>query len=137
MYSITVSGPNGGKVSSDLSDFCHEAVRTLLAELGICHRYKFALQLVVHHRTTFEPDVEGACGVLGDRSYRIDVCLYTNWLKVLAHECVHLKQFIKGELSPNLDRWKSNRYVSHHDYDNQPWEREAYRLEYSLLNKLF
>jgi hypothetical protein len=50
----------------------------------------------------------------------------------LAHELVHAKQFIKGELHPNLNRWKSLDY-SNTVYSRQPWEKEAYLLEDKLL----
>lgn len=50
----------------------------------------------------------------------------------LAHELVHAKQFIKGELHPNLNRWKSLDY-SNTAYSRQPWEKEAYLLEDKLL----
>ena len=50
----------------------------------------------------------------------------------LAHELVHAKQFIKGELHPNLNRWKSLDY-SNTAYSRQPWEKEAYLLEDNLV----
>ena len=39
----------------------------------------------------------------------------------LAHEMVHLKQFVRGELCD----YETGRV----HYDDQPWEKEAYRLE--------
>ena len=54
----------------------------------------------------------------------------------IAHECVHLKQFVKRELYDYEDdsvQWKTKRYKHTMDYDDMPWEKEAYRLE----NKLF
>ena len=50
----------------------------------------------------------------------------------LAHELVHAKQFIKGELHPNLNKWKSLDF-SNTAYSRQPWEKEAYLLEDNLL----
>jgi len=52
----------------------------------------------------------------------------------LAHELVHAKQFIKGELHPNLHKWKKVDY-SNTPYDKQPWEKEAYLLEQELYKK--
>jgi len=50
----------------------------------------------------------------------------------LAHELVHAKQFIKGELHPSLNKWKRLDY-SNVAYSRTPWEKEAYLLEDKLL----
>ena len=52
----------------------------------------------------------------------------------LAHEMVHLKQFVRGELFDYENgrvQWKS-RSFGRVKYDDQPWEKEAYRLEEEL-----
>ena len=52
----------------------------------------------------------------------------------LAHEMVHLKQFVRKELwdyETGQVQWKSRTYSRVH-YDDQPWEKEAYRLEGEL-----
>ena len=52
----------------------------------------------------------------------------------LAHEMVHLKQFVRKELwdyETGRVQWKSRTYGKMH-YDDQPWEKEAYRLEGEL-----
>lgn len=52
----------------------------------------------------------------------------------LAHEMVHLKQFVRGELfdyATGKVQWKSRTY-GRVNYNSQPWEREAYRLEGEL-----
>ena len=52
----------------------------------------------------------------------------------LAHEMVHLKQFVRGELydyESGRVQWKS-RSFGRVNYDDQPWEKEAYRLEGEL-----
>ena len=56
----------------------------------------------------------------------------------LAHEMVHLKQFVRRELCDyeNLRvQWKSKTYGKELTYDNQPWEKEAYRLEDTLYEE--
>ena len=53
----------------------------------------------------------------------------------LAHEMVHLKQFVRKELwdyESGSVQWMSRRYVRSPEYDDQPWEKEAYRLEGEL-----
>jgi len=61
--------------------------------------------------------------------YKFDQIL--TWL---AHEMVHLKQFARGELcdyETGRVQWKSRSFGRVH-YDDQPWEKEAYRLEDEL-----
>ena len=55
----------------------------------------------------------------------------------LAHEMVHLKQFVRKELydyETGKVQWKKRMYGSVH-YEDQPWEKEAYRLEEKLYNE--
>ena len=55
----------------------------------------------------------------------------------LAHEMVHLKQFVRGELcdyETGRVQWKTRSYGKVH-YDDQPWEKEAYRLETKLYEE--
>ena len=51
----------------------------------------------------------------------------------LAHELIHAKQFIKGELSPKLQRFK-RKYHGKTPYSRQPWEKEAYKMESKIFN---
>ena len=53
----------------------------------------------------------------------------------LAHEMVHLKQFVRKELwdyESGRVQWKSRAYSKKVHYEDQPWEKEAYRLEEEL-----
>jgi hypothetical protein len=45
---------------------------------------------------------------------------------------VHVKQFAKDELDPALTRWKSKDH-SRTEYWDQPWEKEARRLQAKLV----
>jgi hypothetical protein len=54
----------------------------------------------------------------------------------LSHELVHAKQFIKGDLHPNLNKWKRIDF-SNVPYSRTPWEKEAYLLEDKLVNKFW
>ena len=53
-------------------------------------------------------------------------------ISTLCHEMVHVKQYAKGELrwcNKTANRmWKKSVY-NDIAYDDQPWEKEAYRLE--------
>lgn len=50
----------------------------------------------------------------------------------LAHELVHVKQFARKELTENLQYWKGNDH-SDTDYWDQPWEKEARRLQKKMM----
>ena len=70
-----------------------------------------------------------------DASVKYSFMQIVTWL---AHEMVHLKQFVRGELfdyETGQVQWKKRKY-STVAYKDQPWEKEAYRLE-SELYELF
>ncbi len=50
-------------------------------------------------------------------------------LRTLAHELVHIKQFVYGETNEALTRWKGKKDASDIDYWYEPWEIEARCLE--------
>lgn len=58
---------------------------------------------------------------------------------ILCHEMIHLGQFIKGQLSLNMDTkvftWKGQSYASDYPYECRPWEIEAYNGQGKLLKK--
>jgi hypothetical protein len=57
-------------------------------------------------------------------------------LKTLAHEMVHVKQYVYGETNESQTRWKGNRVDSDTiDYWVQPWEVEAHGMEPGLFTK--
>jgi len=47
---------------------------------------------------------------------------------------VHVKQFARGELDSGLTRWKSRSHANT-EYADQPWEKEARKLQYKLVAK--
>lgn len=80
------------------------------------------------------------------RSFTISVSStlrYESFLTTLAHELIHVKQYVKGELKdyvkyPGACKWKSKRI--HYDYDYYthptfPWEIEAYGYQSALYCK--
>lgn len=59
-----------------------------------------------------------------------------NILSTLAHEMVHVKQFITGETNDNLSVWRGKKLNSDKiDYWNHPWEIDAHGREMGLLTK--
>lgn len=62
---------------------------------------------------------------------------FLEMMQTLAHEMVHARQFIRGELKNECGwAWKG-RKADGYNYDNQPWEKEAFRLEKKLFMKCF
>jgi len=89
----------------------------------------------------------GFCHIVDDslakpREFMIELDTSMKWsfdqiLTWLAHEMVHLKQFVRGELcdyETGRVQWKKRMYGNVH-YEDQPWEREAYRLETKLYEE--
>ena len=71
-----------------------------------------------------------------DASMRFKFDQILTWL---GHEMVHLKQFVRRELcdyETGNTQWKSKIYKRHAlQYNDQPWEKEAYRLEDKLYEE--
>ena len=130
---IAITGPNGGKVDFGLAAFATMAVKDFAKQLDIS-RLKTNIQVRIHNKLFIgDSGTEGLCEAVDNRHFIIDVCLFGNWISTLAHEMVHVKQFAKNELDPALTRWKSNRYCETIDYWDQPWEKEARRLQFKLV----
>ena len=62
-------------------------------------------------------------------------------MQTLAHELVHVKQFAQDELKFLVNsveprqRWHNERFDENTTYWNQPWEKEARKMERPLLMK--
>ncbi len=93
-------------------------------------------------------NVYGDCGYCGEEEpdfdyiIRLDNCeSYHMMLTTLAHEFVHLKQYVRKELSfyvhnHSAARWKKI-YCSDYDYELAPWEKEADERELELYLNFF
>lgn len=59
--------------------------------------------------------------------------------RVLAHEMVHAKQHLLGQIKHRLHRGRTQTYwmgrLNKKDYLNQPWEVAAYRQESILMHR--
>ena len=56
-------------------------------------------------------------------------------LDTLAHEMVHIKQYVYAETNESLTRWKGQMISEDVDYFNHPWEIEAYGMSRGLFTK--
>jgi len=91
-----------------------------------------------------ENEAFGLCGRTGERE--ITISLYSRlpfakMMYTLAHEMTHVKQFVKGQYRSELSRngrhkrfWLGKQVVA--KYEDRPWEKEAYRMESVLVEKL-
>ena len=97
----------------------------------------------------FKNNADGALGLCeGDKTfaqiYISKVCPITKrklsfleMMKTMTHELVHAKQFLRGELNSEGGwRWKGKK-ANGYEYDNQPWEVEANKLEADIFGRCF
>jgi hypothetical protein len=54
-------------------------------------------------------------------------------LKTLAHEMVHIKQFVYGDTNESLSKWKGIKIQDSMEYYSLPWEIEAHGREIGLF----
>ena len=132
---VSFSGPRGGKLDEGLTEYAYVAMQSFARQLNI-HRLKINYHINLHHSLYVDNSqcAEGLCLSLDQRNFEIDVAMYGNWLSTLAHEMVHVKQFARNELDANLSRWKSRGHANT-EYWDQPWEKEARRLQHKLVAK--
>ena len=104
------------------------------------------------HRTLLSKDgMEGSC--IWDewddlkktpRDYHIELDSTINLREILinlAHEMVHVKQWVKGEMyeyaNPNEVRWMKKKYdMNDMDYYDYPWEIDAFGRQLGLFVRM-
>ena len=132
---ITIKGAKGFYVPADLKWYTIDAVKKFSRALNI-NRKRIDLHINFYNSSLVDSCFYGFCTPETTREFEIDIALLGNWVMTLAHEMVHVKQFAKGELSIDMDRWKRNRRVGKLKYTDQPWEREAFRMQHNLVKFL-
>ena len=115
-------------------------IHAVAKELGIHRLYSKILH--VRFSTKLDGDAQGYCW--GDKKTHAEIFIArTSWdepltmesmMKTLAHELVHAKQYLRGELNGYNLAWKG-RKPRNYKYENAPWEKEAYGREDELFNK--
>jgi len=132
---VEVTGPKGGQVDPHLVWRVNHAIASFVKTLGI-DRFKLNILVRVHNKAIIDDSVEGWCEIIDPRTFEIDVALYSNWMGVLAHEMVHVKQYVRKELDYKMCTWKSKPIdPDEMDYYDRPWEAEAFALQDVLLAK--
>ena len=96
--------------------------------------------LTIKFQSELDDSAQGLCE--GDKDYA-DISIakkgqtFLVQMQALAHEMVHARQFLRGQLSQEgAWKWKG-RNADNYAYTNQPWEKEAYRLERELFLDCF
>ena len=96
--------------------------------------------LTIKFQSELDNSAQGLCE--GDKDYA-DISIakkgqtFLVQMQALAHEMVHARQFLRGQLSQEgAWKWKG-RNADNYAYANQPWEKEAYRLERELFLDCF
>lgn len=113
--------------------------------LGRCDPY---VKIVIRLRDQMEDGDKGTCEILDElhrpREFRITALnkgRKASQISTLFHEMVHVKQWVKGEMrdyapETNMCRWKK-RIIDRDKikYEDEPWEKEAYRMERTLYRR--
>jgi hypothetical protein len=104
-------------------------------------RYKIEIEVL--HRGLLREGVYGWCTVQDcdwrPRSFLIELHNFLpveDYTKTLLHELQHVLQHVRGDLKDKGQKrlWKGID-CSDLDYDDQPWEQEAHKLEEILYHK--
>jgi hypothetical protein len=102
--------------------------------------------IIIDFKTSLDDEALGLCFGVKDVA-QVSIARKSNGvsqtfleqMQTLAHELVHVKQYMRGELGYNQHgdfKWKK-RNAGGYKYENQPWEKEAERLEKILFIECF
>ena len=134
---VYFSGPRDGQLDMNLQAQALMALNFFAQELGIRRLHTY-IHVKFHHNLYVDNSQnEGLCESLDPRNFVLDIALYGNWMSILAHELVHVKQQFKGELKEinGIEKmWKGEVHIGI-DYLNLPWEKEAYHMQEVLLDE--
>lgn len=140
---IKVYGPNFGKpYSNSVADKLKGAIAVMSYKLGIAHlpiNYEILLGRTVNKHDNecrgwahaHRARNKWTATVFVMREKNIDKMIST-----LAHELIHIKQFVKDGLDLETGHFKGRKWAARKDqsiYYDSPWEREAYGNEVALL----
>lgn len=137
-YCITVHG--AVKRKKEIEQFAYDCLN---------HFFKGRIKRDIDIDIYIKRTLKGAWGYCsGDRDHaEIEIAKGTakrlfpeeKLLKTIAHELVHAKQYIRGEIHPMKEYWKplngTKRNYPNASYWNQPWEREARKFESILYER--
>lgn len=86
-------------------------------------------------------DAAGYCMMENtNREFEIEVSrdlTLRDFITTLAHEMVHVRQYARKEMDDTGLRWKNAKVKKGTNYWDLPWEKEAYRLQDKLAQKIW
>lgn len=145
MLAVKVKGLRGGKpYSESIAENIHDAVNIMAKKLALnYHKGVINVRLGRQNNQWIGGDAAGTCiGEYKNGSWTIDIVLarrkrFGLMLRVLAHEMIHAKQYLKKDLTvkENKDAWKGKIWTARKKADpyyDSPWEKEAFGKELSL-----
>lgn len=127
-----ISGSHGLVSVEEIRRAVHFFAQTLLPE---CYQ-----KLYIEIELTSNRSEKGMACRESKYHYTIEASKYQGaktLISTLAHEMVHVKQFVNGELGyqKNLYKWNGIVFPKDYDYYDAPWEIEAYGREVGLSYK--
>jgi|TARA_R110000822_G_scaffold299124_1_gene422042 hypothetical protein len=131
-----------GQIKGKSSGIIDLYVYNLGKELGIGRMYRKLIE--IDFVTDQEGQLGNAWGCPKEGYAHINIARksegtkveYADMMQTLAHEMVHVKQYFRKELDGSNCRFKwKGRNADGYKYENQPWEREAFRREAELYQK--
>ena len=138
MPAVLIDGQIKGKASGIIDVY----VYNLCKSLGICRMRSKLIQ--VYFTTDQEGQLGNAWGCSKEGYAEINIARkcegkkveYSEMMQTLAHEMVHVKQYFRNELDGTgmNFKWKG-RNANGYKYENQPWEREAFKREEGLYKE--
>jgi len=138
MPAVLIDGQIKGKASGIIDVY----VYNLCKSLGISRMRSKLIQ--VYFTTDQEGQLGNAWGCSKEGYAEINIARkcegkkveYSEMMQTLAHEMVHVKQYFRNELDGTgmNFKWKG-RNANGYKYENQPWEREAFKREEGLYKE--
>lgn len=130
---ILISLRGGTKTQRNLTE---DAARYFIKQLLPRHR---SLSVDIHIHNILKEDAAGYCLQVNRKEFEIELhnrgTLY-EYLSYLAHELVHLKQYALGELRfKYMKQYWMGEDMTGLNYNKQPWEVEAWDLQYKLVKE--
>ncbi len=141
-----LSGTRGGKFGARLEQRLEKVFYLCVSELkldkfnGIVHiempRKKGLLEGTYHGFCELEDKVALDKGKYWWVGIKLaNTHSFHDVVETLCHEMVHVKQFLRRELSPSLSSWKGSPIYCSDSPFEEPHEKEAYELEKVLYQK--
>lgn len=119
-------------------DIAEKVVGFMIEEL--LPRFR-TLEITVNIKKKLDGDAVGYCMMEDtNREFDIEVADYLtlkDFVTTICHEMVHVKQYARKEMTDDRMMWKKSPVPKKTCYYDLPWEKEAYRLQDGLAQKVW